>query len=124
MAPGVVTNILYEQSWGFLIAIESNLKHSGAVTAFYGHLSRYIDVKIGQRVETGDKIGELGPQESVENGGYKSHLHWGIAKSAFSDAVLAGYAHDCEHWHNPIALVGKENNPGGPDFSELILKGK
>ena len=59
IADGIVTNIIYEQSWGCLVAVQSRLRVCGTVTSFYGHLSRYIDVKVGQGVNVGDKIEEI-----------------------------------------------------------------
>lgn len=76
IADGVITHILYEQSWGVLVAIESNLSVHGTVTFFYGHLSHCIDVRIGQKVVAGDKIGELGPQESVVNADIRRTFTW------------------------------------------------
>ena len=67
------------------------------------------------------KLKRSPPQESVENGGYKAHLHWGIAKAPFSSAVFAGYAENTNRWYNPIAMVGKENNPGRLRYNRLLF---
>ncbi len=115
---------MYEQSWGFLVAIESNLRVHGTVTFFYGHLSHSIDVRIGQKVSAGDKIGELGPKESVVNGGYMAHLHLGVAKGSHEYAILAGYAGSVDRWYNPVALIGKENNGGHVRYGKLLKMGR
>ncbi len=122
MADGTVTLILYEQSWGCLVAVESRLKHFGTVTWFYAHLSRFIDVEVGQKVSTGDKIGDIGSQESAENGGYYAHLHWGAAKGPFASELIRGYAPDTLYWYDPVTLVIRENHPNGVDYRKLIFK--
>lgn len=120
VSDGVVSHIIYEQSWGFLVAIESNLRVHGTVTFFYGHLSHCIDVHIGQKVVAGEKIGELGSQESMENGGYMAHLHMGAAKGSYEYAMLAGYASTLDRWYNPVALIGKENSGGRVRYGKLM----
>jgi murein DD-endopeptidase MepM/ murein hydrolase activator NlpD len=121
IADGIVTNMLYDLSWGYFVAIQSNLPVTGMVTAFYGHLSHDIDVRIGESVEVGDKIGEMGPQETLENGGYKTHLHLGVAKGSYKTAKFHGYAPTFDNWFNPVALIGKENNPKGPKFRKVLF---
>ncbi len=120
VSDGVVSHIVYEQSWGFLVAIESYLKVHGTITFFYGHLSHCIDVRIGQKVAAGEKIGELGPQESFENGGYMAHLHMGAAKGSYEYAMIAGYAGNVDRWYNPVALIGKENSGGRLRYGKLF----
>lgn len=122
IASGVVTNILYEQSWGYLVAIQSSLKKSGTITSFYGHLSRFIDVEVGQKISVGDKIGDIGPQESLENGGYTAHLHWGVAKGGYETAQLAGYAPYTDRWYNPITLIGKENYEKNNFYRDVLFE--
>lgn len=122
IASGVVTNIVYEQSWGYLVAVQSTLKRSGTVTSFYGHLSRFVDVEIGQKIKVGEKIGDLGPQESLENGGYTAHLHWGIAKGGYEAAQLSGYAPYTDRWYNPITVIGKENNEKNKFYRDVLFE--
>jgi len=66
-APGVV--VLAEP-----LAVRGNaviLDHGAGLHTGYWHLSK-IDVKVGQRVETGDKLGEVGTT-GLSTG---AHLHW------------------------------------------------
>lgn len=122
IADGIVTELLYEQSWGFLVTVESNLRYHGTVTVVYAHLSKYLDVEIGQRVKKGDKIGDLGPQESVENGGYYSHLHWGVVKGAHATAPIHGYSPDTGAYYDPLTFVVKENYPKGVNYRKLLFR--
>ena len=55
------------------------LDHGQSVTSIYMHLSK-IDVKEGQPVKQGDKIGEVG-HTGVSTG---PHLHWGVYLSGVS----------------------------------------
>lgn len=66
-APGIV--VLAEP-----LAVRGNaviLDHGAGLHTGYWHLSK-IDVKVGQRVETGDKLGEVGTT-GLSTG---AHLHW------------------------------------------------
>ncbi len=121
IAEGIVTKILYDLSWVYLVAIQSNVPVAGVITTFYAHLSHYVDLEIGQQVKAGDKIGEIGPQETCENGGYKAHLHMGVAKGPSHTAHFNGYANTLEYWHSPVALIARENNPNGPRFKKVLF---
>ncbi len=122
IADGVVTGIRYEQSWGFMVTVESNLKMSNTITAIYGHLSKFIDVEVGQKVNTGDKIGDIASPESVENGGYFSHLHWGVAKGGHTVAKKYGYDRDTSNYFDPYELIIRENRNENVDYKRVIFK--
>ena len=49
------------------------INHGQGLVTFYAHLHR-IDVKPGQMVQTGDKIGEVGATGRVTG----PHLHWSV----------------------------------------------
>ena len=108
---GRVALIQHEESWGCLVCIESMLADSATVCTYYGHLSHNLDVYIGKTVEKGDKIGEIGPSFTFQNGGYRSHLHIGIEKASIEHAFIAGYNDDVEHWYNPVKFI-KEYGTG------------
>ncbi len=55
------------------------LDHGQSVTSIYMHLSK-IDVKEGQEVKQGEKIGEVG-HTGISTG---PHLHWGVYLSGIS----------------------------------------
>lgn len=65
--------------WGNFIAIEHKLKNGVYVTTFYGHLGDKRLVKTGDVVKAGQRIGSIGKQSRAINGGYKPHLHFGVA---------------------------------------------
>ncbi|MBN1757356.1 MAG: peptidoglycan DD-metalloendopeptidase family protein [Chitinispirillaceae bacterium] len=122
IADGVVTGIMYEQSWGFRVTVESNLKMHNTVTVIYGHLSKFIDVKLGQKISTGDKIGDIASPESVENGGYFSHLHWGVAKGGYKIAKIYGYDNDTSSYIDPYKLIIDENRDKKIDYKRLLFR--
>ncbi len=92
ISDGVVRLVQHELSWGTMIVIESKTKTGKPFCVIYGHLSRLLNVKPGQVVHAGDKIGQIGNSVSYENGGYWAHLHLGIEKSDFKTAMLGGYS--------------------------------
>lgn len=101
---GRVVLIQHEESWGCLVCIENILPDSQVVCTYYGHLSSNLDVTVGKLQQAGDKIGEIGPAFSLENGGYRSHLHLGIEKDSIGNAVIAGYDERIDRWYNPVDL--------------------
>ena len=105
---GNVALIQHEESWGCLICVESMLPNNQIVCAYYGHLSCNLDVVVGKLLKKGDKIGEIGPSFSLENGGYRSHLHLGVEKAPFKNAVIAGYNENIAHWHDPIKFISQK----------------
>ena len=65
--------------WGNFLAIEHRLKNGAYVTTFYGHLADKRLVNAGDVVKAGQQIGSIGRQSRAINGGYKPHLHFGVA---------------------------------------------
>ncbi len=55
----------------------------------------------------GQKIGEIGPSFTFENGGYLSHLHLGIEKSAYRDALVKGWYENAQKWYSPVEFIEK-----------------
>jgi murein DD-endopeptidase MepM/ murein hydrolase activator NlpD len=84
------------------------LPNKQIVCAYFGHLSSNLDVTVGKILKAGDKIGEIGPSFSLENGGYRSHLHLGIEKASIKNAVIAGYDENIAHWYNPIEFISNK----------------
>jgi len=64
--------------WGFLVAVEHRLPDGRYLVSVYGHLAFDLLVTAGDVVKAGQKIGTQGLSTSVENGGYGSHLHFGL----------------------------------------------
>lgn len=61
------------------VLIQSATINNQAVTILYGHLKlASINLKVGQQIKAGDKIGVLGKGYSSETDGERKHLHLGI----------------------------------------------
>jgi murein DD-endopeptidase MepM/ murein hydrolase activator NlpD len=69
---GVVIWVGYEGGYGKLIKID----HGANYVSYYGHLSKY-NVKVGQKVYKGEKIGAVGNTGNSTG----PHLHFEIRKS-------------------------------------------
>jgi hypothetical protein len=69
--------------WGFLIVLEHKLPSGDYIISLYGHAAFDVLVKAGDTVKAGQKIGTQGLSCSVENGGYGSHVHFGIGDGPF-----------------------------------------
>lgn len=69
--------------WGFLVAIEHRLADGRYVTSVYGHCAFDLLVRAGDRVKGGQRIATQGLSCAIENGGYGSHLHFGLGDGPF-----------------------------------------
>lgn len=69
--------------WGFLVVIEHRLADGRYVTSVYGHSGFDVLVRPGDRVTCGQRIATQGLSCAVENGGYGSHLHFGLGDGPF-----------------------------------------
>jgi murein DD-endopeptidase MepM/ murein hydrolase activator NlpD len=69
--------------WGFLVLVEHRLESGDIVSSVYGHAGADILVKPGDVVRCGQRIATQGLSTSVENGGYGSHLHFGLGDGPF-----------------------------------------
>ncbi len=106
---GRVVLIQHEESRGCLVCIESRLRDNRPVCACYGHLSCNLDVYLGKTVKAGDKLGGIGPPFTLQNGGYRAHLHPGIEKASIGNALITGYHEDIDHWYDPIRFIRATN---------------
>ncbi|HLX63240.1 MAG TPA: peptidoglycan DD-metalloendopeptidase family protein [Planctomycetota bacterium] len=109
---GIVRQMSYVPSWGHILVIEHTLPKGAKVCSLYGHVSPFIYVKEGERVEAGQKIASIGRANTIENGGYGAHLHFGIHEGAYNagdwvcgylSAVQFKYGH--HGWLNPQAFL-------------------
>ena len=81
---GIVRQVdLGRKSWGGLVIVEHADAAGGRFCSLYGHLGPLVCVHPGQAVRQGQKLGVVGISYSHANGGYLSHLHFGIHRSAF-----------------------------------------
>lgn len=79
-------------SWGGLVIIEHETPGGKRFCSLYGHLGPLIPVREGQVVKKGQKIGSLGRDLTEENGGYITHLHFGLHEGAFDRGQwITGY---------------------------------
>ncbi len=69
--------------WGFLIVLEHLMENGDYIVSLYGHAAWDVLVRAGEEVRCGQKIATEGLSCSVENGGYGSHLHFGIGDGPF-----------------------------------------
>jgi murein DD-endopeptidase MepM/ murein hydrolase activator NlpD len=76
---GVVTWVGYEGGYGKLIKID----HGANYVSYYGHLSKY-NVKAGQKVFKGEKIGAVGNTGNSTG----PHVHFEIRKNGVSTNPL------------------------------------
>ena len=72
-APGKVVTIGFEKDAFVVHGNTVILDHGQGITSIYMHLHK-IDVQLGDFVQTGDKIGEVG-HTGISTG---PHLHWGV----------------------------------------------
>ena len=79
------------RSWGGFVVIEHTGDKSGPFCSMYAHLGPLVCVRPGQEVRRGQKIGALGREFTWSNGGYGTHLHFGILKDCFSKGRFTGY---------------------------------
>jgi len=100
VAPGLVRSVEHAYSWGFIVIVEHQLNDEKSFCSLYAHLSPMIHVKPGDTVKLGQKIGSTGRNQCVENGGYMSHLHFGLHDGPFASkggSWVCGYI-GLERW--------------------------
>lgn len=102
---GIIKEISHNLSWGNLIVVESVIQDSDTICVIYGHLSPYNNLKVGDTVSTGDRIGQIGNSVTPDNGGYWAHLHLGIEKSSFRKSHRSGYEADTTRYYNPVSFI-------------------
>ncbi len=84
IAPGVVRLVAHIFTWGHIVVVEHTGADGKKFCSLYGHLSPLIHVRPGEIVEAGQKLGCIGRCNSVDNGGYGAHLHFGIHKGPYA----------------------------------------
>lgn len=99
VAPGIVRSVEHAYSWGFIVVVEHKLSDEHSFCSLYAHLSPLLHVKPGDTVKLGQKIGSTGRSQTVENGGYVSHLHFGLHDGPFlqQQSWVSGYIRP-ERW--------------------------
>ncbi len=107
-ADGIVREAQERTSFGLVILIEHFPDGESANVSLYGHLRpSNPTVVVGQSVKAGDVIGYLGSPS--ENGGWGTHLHYGIHKTPYSsDWIYYGHVIDPEtanEWYDPEVYI-------------------
>ena len=93
-------------AWGNLIAIEHRTAKEGEFfTTIYGHLGADRLVKVGDVVEVGTRIGEIGRQSPLVNGGYKPHLHFGVREGRFAETGMTLFRLATAGGRSPVRLA-------------------
>ncbi|MCK6471431.1 MAG: peptidoglycan DD-metalloendopeptidase family protein [Planctomycetes bacterium] len=92
VAPGVVRRVLHVPSWGFIVIVEHAQSATQRVCSLYAHLSPALQVRPGDFVECGQRIGAVGRGLTHENGGYPAHLHFGLHRGPYEQGRwITGY---------------------------------
>ncbi len=119
--------------WGFLVVIEHRLGDHQYMTSVYGHCADDVLVRPGQTVKAGQRIATQGLSCSVENGGYGSHLHFGLGNGpyrrpaglAIGDSVNLKMPDGKTHRAPVLRLVyskTKKNSFGWPALAIIVRK--
>jgi murein DD-endopeptidase MepM/ murein hydrolase activator NlpD len=98
-------------AWGNLVVIEHRTaKEREFFTTIYGHLGVKRLVKVGDVVEAGTQIGEIGRQSPLINGGYKPHLHFGVREGRMVEEgmTLLRLTTASGRWPVRVARLGEE----------------
>ncbi len=104
------------RNWGGLVIVEHTNTTTGLLFySVYGHIQN-LAVSQGATVSIGDRIGEVAPGNTPENGYWKlPHLHFGIYTGPWMYKVLPGYARPFEGrtkfswWKNPKPFIETYN---------------
>ena len=113
VAGGVVTGVGWDFYSGFFVAVD----HAGGWRTFYRHLYGQTPVSIGQRVNQGQIIGNVG------NTGYSlgAHLHFDLWCTVKHDATA--FAKHGLWAHNPELYLGQEDDMMTQrEFNEMFLE--
>ncbi len=94
---GEVTVASAQQGFGNTVVV----KHSGGLSTLYGHMKDgSIAVRVGQKVDQGQKLGEVNNTGSS----FGDHLHFNIQKQS-----IAAYAPDGSDTKDPLKLLPKDS---------------
>jgi murein DD-endopeptidase MepM/ murein hydrolase activator NlpD len=95
-------------SWGSIVVLEHVLPDKTRFCSLYAHLGPVPCVALGQKVRAGQKLGSLARAFTFDNGGYFTHLHFGIHQGPYAEGQwITGYvdpkrfAKDQAGWVDP-----------------------
>lgn len=102
IADGVIKEKRKTSGYGGVVVVEHTIGGT-TVRAIYGHLDLgSVGKNVGESLEMGESIGNLGNHESVETDGERKHLHFALHRGA--GETIAGYVsapEDLTEWINP-----------------------
>ena len=115
IGPGLVRLVAHFPTWGHIVIVEHRIDGK-PVCSLYAHLTPMILVRPGDVLEAGQKIGSIGRANTIDNGGYIAHLHFGIHRGAYAadQRWIAGYvppdafAKGAHAWTDPQTFLKKE----------------
>jgi len=87
------------QGWGNIVLIRHKLPSGAVVESLYAHLDQ-IDVKVGQLMQRGQRLGTIG----TASGRYIAHLHFEI-RTLPGLGVGPGYSDQTDGWIDPITFI-------------------
>lgn len=91
IGPGIVRRAeVGVRSWGGIVIVEHSDRQGKRFCSLYAHLGPMVCVKPGQLVAQGQKLGAVGISLTHANGGYMSHIHFGIHRSAWMQPDKVG----------------------------------
>lgn len=98
-------------NWGYIVIIgHRNRANKSIFYSLYGHLDE-PSINVGDRVKTGQVIGRIAPDYTIQNGWWPAHLHFAIYTGPWTGAVLPGYFRKnqnrtkLEYWQNPSQFI-------------------
>ncbi|MHC4915200.1 MAG: peptidoglycan DD-metalloendopeptidase family protein [Planctomycetota bacterium] len=80
---GIVRRAGCTGTWGYQVIVEHVAPDGSKFCSLYAHLGPFVQVKPGDTVGRGQKIGAVGRSRTWENGGYWAHLHFGVHRGPF-----------------------------------------
>lgn len=104
------------RNWGGIVVVAHKDAYAGTpFFSLYGHLKN-LAVKEGDTVTASQRIGEVAPGPSPENGWWLTpHVHFAIYTGPWVNQILPGYSRPFEGrtkfswWQNPLSFIEAYN---------------
>lgn len=104
VAKGEVLVSRNASGYGGVMVIEHEIRGE-KYFMIYGHLQQKSMLKVGEKVENGEKIGILGKGYSLETDGERRHLHFGISKTNNIRGYSENEAELKSNWIDPVVFI-------------------
>lgn len=102
IADGIIVASQTVPGYGGVVAIQYELNNE-QVIGLYGHLDNDTRSLAGTEVTSGQTVGFLGEDQSLDTDGERKHLHFGIFKGM--TVSYKGYVDteaELDNWYNPL----------------------